>query len=312
MCGLRFSVEPHATDATCRWSRGEGLNRDFISDLLTLQHQGARGYALLRLVLTMDALAALEAVISARIDGVRDQPFAVPDFDNTCIVNDVGEATLAFMCRNHLLRCGELLPSGAQPCSPAYHEQVFRHYHQLLDRGDIRSASLLCAGILAGFRRDEAAAAVSAALDAEGTVPGETELYGLPVARGLVVRPGLRRLIDFSTASNVQIWIVSASPEIAVESAMHRFGLGGNLIALRHRIEDGVLARALDEPHSIAEGKVDCIKTFIDASRRPLFAVGDSVHDLPMVEYADLHAVVERDDALTQEARRRGWFVLPC
>src|SRR5580704_15440471 len=82
----------------------------------------------------MDALAAL----SARIEDVCDQPFAVLDFDNTCIVNDIGEATLAFMCRKHLLRCGELLPSGAQPCSPAYHEQVFRHYHQLLDRGDIR------------------------------------------------------------------------------------------------------------------------------------------------------------------------------
>jgi hypothetical protein len=30
-----------------------------------------------------------------------------------------------------------------------------------------------------------------------------------------------------------------------------------------------------------------------------------------MVKYADIRAVVERDDALTQEARRREWFVLP-
>jgi phosphoserine phosphatase len=73
-----------------------------------------------------------------------------------------------------------------------------------------------------------------------------------------------------------------------------------------------VLSRALDEPHSIAEGKVDCIKAFIDRSRRPLFAVGDSVYDLPMLEYAELAAVVGRDNAMTQEARRRGWFVLPC
>jgi phosphoserine phosphatase len=96
-----------------------------------------------------------------------------------------------------------------------------------------------------------------------------------------------------------------------VRAAMGRFGLAGNLIALRHRLDHEVLTHALDEPHSIAEGKVDCIKRYIDGSRRPLFAVGDSVYDLPMVEYADLHAVVERDNALTQEARRRGWFVLP-
>ena len=97
----------------------------------------------------MNALVALEAAIRSRIDGAHDQPFAVLDFDNTCIVNDVGEATLAYVCRNHLLRYGNLLPSGGQSCDPAYHAQVFRHYHQLLNRGDIRPASLLCARILA-------------------------------------------------------------------------------------------------------------------------------------------------------------------
>jgi phosphoserine phosphatase len=165
--------------------------------------------------------------------------------------------------------------------------------------------------MFAGFKRHEAAAVASAALDAEGAVPGAAELFGIRIARGLAVRPGLRRLMEFSAASNIKIWIVSASPEIAVQAAMQRFGLSGNLIGLRHRVDDGVLSHALDEPHSIAEGKVDCIKRFIDGKRRPLFAVGDSVHDLAMVEYADLHAVVEHDNALTQEARRRRWFVLP-
>jgi len=260
----------------------------------------------------MDAATALEAAISARIGGASQRPYAVLDFDNTCIVNDVGEATLAFMCRNHLLRHGELLPSGAQACDPPYHERVFRHYYELLDGGDIRAASLLCARMLAGLEPHAAAATAAAALEAEGTVPGETELFGLPVARGLAVRPALRRLIDFAAANDIEIWIVSASPEIAVRAAMTRFGISGNLLALRHQVNDNVLSPALDEPHSIAEGKVDCIKKFIDAKRRPLFAVGDSVYDLPMVEYAEVHAVVERDNALTQEARRRGWFVLPA
>jgi phosphoserine phosphatase len=272
-----------------------------------LSHFFLKGTALT----SADASTAFEAAIKERLAAAPQPPFAVLDFDNTCIVNDVGEAALAFLCRNHLLRHGELLPSGAQPCDPAYHERVFRHYHQLLAGGDIRSASLLCARILAGFRPDEAAAAVAVALDAEGTVPGETELYGIRIALGLAVRPALRRLIEFSAANNIQIWIVSASPEIAVRAAMQRFGLSGNLIGLRHRIEGEVLSHAFDEPHSIAEGKVDCIRQHIDGRQRPLFAVGDSVYDLPMLEYADLPAVVARDQALTQEARRRGWFVLP-
>jgi phosphoserine phosphatase len=259
----------------------------------------------------MDASTAFEAAISKRLGAARETPFAVLDFDNTCIVNDVGEATLAFMCENNLLRCSDLLPSGGKAGDQAYHSQVFRHYHQLLNSGDIRAASLLCARILAGFKPDEAAAVVAAALDAEGNIPSEAELFGIPIAHGLAVRPALRRLIEFATANVVQIWIVSASPAIAVQAAMQRFDLPGNLIALRHRIIDGVLSRTLVAPHSIQGGKVDCIKTFIDGKKRPLFAVGDSVYDLPMLEYAELRAVVARDNAMTQEARRRGWLVLP-
>ena len=259
----------------------------------------------------MDTSTAFEAAISKRLEETRDAPFATLDFDNTCIVNDVGEATLAFLCENNLLRCSDLLPSGGAPGDPAYHTQVFRHYHQLLNGGDIRAASLLCARILAGFKPDEATAVVAAALDAEGNIPGEAELFGIRISRGLAVRPALRRLIEFSAANAIHIWIVSASPAVAVQAAMQRFGLPGNLIALRHRIVDGVLSRTLVAPRSIQEGKVDCIKTFIDGKERPLFAVGDSIYDLPMLEYARLRAVVERDNAMTQEARRRGWFVLP-
>jgi phosphoserine phosphatase len=40
----------------------------------------------------------------------------------------------------------------------------------------------------------------------------------------------------------------------------------------------------LDAPYSIGEGKVDCIRTFIAAGNRPLFGIGDSMHDLPMIE----------------------------
>ncbi|HWF94943.1 MAG TPA: haloacid dehalogenase-like hydrolase, partial [Xanthobacteraceae bacterium] len=87
--------------------------------------------------------------------------------------------------------------------------------------------------------------------------------------------------------------IVSASPEIAVRTAMGRFGLAGNLIALRHRLDHAVLTHTLDEPHSIAEGKVDCIKRHIDVSRRLLFAVGDSVYDLPIAQRC-----VSKDHAL--------------
>jgi len=114
--------------------------------------------------------------------------------------------------------------------------------------------------------------------------------------------------MDFSAANNVEVWIVSASPEIAVQTAMKRFRIAGNLIALRNRMHNRVLSREIAEPQSIAQGKVDCIKTLVNADSRPLIGVGDSIYDLPMLEYATIRAVVDRDRALTNEARPRGWF----
>jgi phosphoserine phosphatase len=257
----------------------------------------------------MNGFVSLQTALRHRIDAAGGQPFAVLDFDNTCIVNDIAEATLAYMCRNNLLKHGGLRPPGTQHGD--YHEQVFRRYYALLDQGDIRSASLLCAGLFAGYRRDEAEAVVRAAMDAEGNIPRQGELYGVPIAVGLAVRPALRTLIDFCRANDVRIWIVSASPEIAVRTAMQRFGLPGQLIALRNRMANALLSSEVDEPYPIGEGKVDCIKAFIDRHTRPLLAIGDSIYDLPMIEYADVHAVVDCNNALTTEARRRGWFVLP-
>lgn len=260
----------------------------------------------------MNQLAALRTAVTSRIARSAHEPFAVLDFDNTCIVNDIAEATLAHLCRSHLLRCDDLVSPAAHHGKSAYHRQVFRRYHELMRRGDIKSASLLCASALAGFARDEVEAIVSAVIDAEGSTFGETELHGIRVARGIGVRPALRDLIALSTANGVQVWIVSASPEALVRAAMSRFGLTGQLIGLRNRMDGEILLKECDEPHSVAEGKVDCIKTFIDAGKRPLIGVSDSISDLPMLTHAEFSVVVDRDPALTEIARRHGWLILPA
>jgi phosphoserine phosphatase len=180
----------------------------------------------------MDRTASLQLAIRKRVDEQARPLFAVLDFDGTCIVNDIAEATLAYICRNQLLRRADLLASRTQDCARMYHREVFRRYYALLHRGDIQSASLLCARIFAGFSAIEAETIVAAAIAAEGSIPGMEELYGIRIARGLAVRPALRRLIDFLHDNKVQVWIVSASAEIAVRTAMKYFGLSAKLIAL--------------------------------------------------------------------------------
>jgi len=258
---------------------------------------------------------ALETTIRERSRGAGDRAFAVVDFDNTCIANDVTEVTLAHMCRHHLLR-HELHDVGLLPGTPQeradYHARVFRRYYELLDAGDITSASLLCARAFAGFTREEATTLVSAAIDAEQQDTSETELYGVRIVRGIAVRPVLRTLLALLEQNRVATWIVSASPEIAVRTAMQRFGLSGQLIGLRPRLRGNVLSDEIETPYSIAEGKVECIKAFIDPERRPLLGVGDSMHDVPMLDYCEIGAVVDLNKVVVDTARGRGWFILRC
>jgi phosphoserine phosphatase len=258
----------------------------------------------------MHAFVSLQAAIRNQIERAGGSPFAVLDFDNTCIVNDIAEATLAYICRHELLKRADLLTPEARQCDAAYHRDVFRRYYELLRRGDLEAASFLCARVLAGFTSDEAEDLVTATIDAEGSLLGAGELYGITIARGIAVRPALRMLIDFLAASDVDVWIVSASPEIAVRAAMKRLGLCGNLIALRNGMCDSVISTELAAPYSVGAGKVDCIRTFIDAGNRPVLGVGDSAHDVPMIEYANLHAIVDCGNGLRHQARQRGWFIL--
>ena len=258
----------------------------------------------------MDALASLQDAIRDHLDCLGSRQFAVLDFDNTCIINDVAEAALAYLCRHQLLRRGDLLAPEVLPCDAIYHRRVFRRYYELLHWGDLRSASFLCAKVFAGFTSDEAADVVAAAIDAQASLPGRSELHGIPIACGLAVRPALRMLIDFLAATGVEVWIVSASPEVVVQTAMQRFGLAGNVIALRNSMHRSVIAMDLHAPYSIGAGKVDCIRAFIDAGKRPLLGVGDSVHDLLMIEYANIQAIVDCGNGLAHQARQRGWFIL--
>ena len=60
-----------------------------------------------------DPLALVKEAIEKKIPEAGNQPFAVFDFDNTCIINDIGEAMFAFLCRNKLLKNNNLLSGDA-------------------------------------------------------------------------------------------------------------------------------------------------------------------------------------------------------
>lgn len=247
----------------------------------------------------------LQEAIKAASAGQK-QPFAAFDFDNTCIVNDIAEATLAYLCRHRLLKDQTLLP----PADEDYHRRVFRHYYALLERSGMEDAYVFSGQVFAGFTPAEVDELVDAAISAEGAEIGRTELHEIQIAKGLAARPKVLELLAFLQEQGVEAWVISASPEEVVRAAMRRFRVPGQLIGLRNVIRDGKLTKEIIRPHSIAAGKVDCIKTYIHPTQQPLLGAGDSMNDFPMLEYSSLRAVIDRNNALTKEARARDWFIL--
>lgn len=247
----------------------------------------------------------LHTEITKRLPG-KTAPFAVFDFDNTCIAGDIGEAVFAYLCKGKLLKDTTLL-SGA---GGDYHEAVFTEYYRLLEAGEIHEAYMLIAKIFSGFTPQEAADVTRAAIQAEGREVGTTELYGVSIARGLAPRPEVIELMQFLKTCGVDVWVVSASTEVAVRAAMEHFGIEAKVIGVRSVVAGGVFTSALEAPMPIVEGKVDCMRVYINPTEPPLVVVDDSMTGLPLLETADIKVVVQKNPELVREAARRGWYVL--
>ena len=246
----------------------------------------------------------INAAIAA---GKNTRPFAVFDFDNTCIANDIAEATLNHMARHALFNDPTIVPGPEQNEPQALAKTIFQHYYRLLEAGNVLGAYEFGAKTLSGLNVLEIEALIRDVIESEGVMIGRSELFGAKIAKGLATRPAVIGLISDLQKQGVEIWIVSASPRLLVAEAMKHFGIMANLIGVRHVIKDGSITSELEYPLSVMGGKVDCIKLFIDPTVRPLIGVGDSGNDLPMLEYSIIKAVVNRGNSLSKKAEDERW-----
>jgi phosphoserine phosphatase len=258
-----------------------------------------------------DKLELLYRTITNLIKKSEAPVFAVLDFDNTCIVNDITEATLAYMVRNNLFRDKNLLGSKFKDAEEeTYSKAVFENYYKLLDGGKTKEAYEFVSKILSGFSIDEISLLVERVIKFEGENMTITELFGRKIAKGIRPREQITELIGFLKNNGVEVWIISASPEMLVCGAMKHFNIEANLIGIRNTVVGGKVTSGLEKPLSIYEGKVDCIKKFINPKKRPLLGVGDSMNDMPMLEYCEIKAVVDRQNSLAEKARQNNWFLI--
>lgn len=225
--------------------------------------------------------------------------YAALDFDNTCIINDIQDAVLAYLCENNLIKGHDA-------------KRVFTKYYDLLGSGKVQRAYEFAVKALAGYSIKETRAIVRKAIKKEGTKITKRVLFGITINKGLRINRSVKAIIERLRENNCELWVVSASSKHVVAEALKIFFAGYriNCIGIENVLENDILTDRLVYPTSTSEGKVKCIKKHIHKTRRPIVAGGDSMNDLPMLEYAETRFIIDRNNELTQIAGKRKWDIL--
>ncbi len=234
--------------------------------------------------------------------------YAVFDFDNTVIVHDITETTLAYMCERKLFR--ERLPLPAEFSSMEYHEALFRYYYKLIGEGDIQDAYAILTQAFAGLTKDEVAEFVRQNIVTETKNIRTRNLFGIEIETGLEARDGMKELFAALSERGIALWIVTASPSYTVAPATQVFfpDVEFTILGFETSVVDGRLTTTLTHQPTY-EKKVEAIQKHIDPQVKPLLVAGDSKNDLAMLEYAEVPVVIDRGNGLKKIAEERRWII---
>lgn len=237
--------------------------------------------------------------------------YAVLDFDNTCIINDIGDATIAYLCEHKLLKDPALLENytGSEL---NYGKAVLEHYYHLIKHGANHEHCAFASRCLSGFAVDEIPDLVEKVLEHEGPVITNKELFDTHVNKGIAPRDYIHDLYKYATDHDINMWVVSASSEHIVRATISILFPKWNVrvIGIQNNITDGALGPEITLPLSAGPGKLTHIKNTIDQNIKPLFVAGDSMNDFAMLNYAQVPIVVNRNNELSEHARNNDWFMI--
>ncbi len=235
--------------------------------------------------------AGLWQAVGAAIERAGEDALVVFDADGTLWDGDLGEVHLDHLGREGLVRA----PEGFRSPFDAYVARC---------RVNASEGYAYAASLMAGLTEATVAASADRAWSAHRPY----------------LLPKVRAIFDAARAT-AEVWIVSASNRYAVRAGAADLGLAPDrVIAMTNRVVGDVLQAEILTPQPNGAGKVRCIEATI--GRRPTVAVGNSLHDGEMMDWADLGLLVravdaageppEWPEALRLRAERGSWLRLDC
>lgn len=275
--------------------------------------------------------------------------YAVFDFDNTCILNDIGDACYDQMVKelafnfDHDDFWGLLDPEDAPdelrervskakalaPSARAGHRDYLDylgHMGRLSRDHDARHghthAYAWVVRLMVGMSEEEilgiAQRAYTQHLSSEltsDTLRDPRDMSAWQMPRGVRICQEIRTLMAAMRARGVQVWIVSASAQHWVIPMARCFGVEpqhvvGNLL---EPDEHGLMSDRLVMPATYRAGKLVRALERMKTDRLPWMAYGDAMTDFEMLTQAQgLAMVMDRgQQELHQHALDRGWGIQP-
>ncbi|MBI2069729.1 MAG: haloacid dehalogenase-like hydrolase [Elusimicrobia bacterium] len=305
------------------------------------------GTRLARGAWTADNYHALAAFLH-RSENIYGPKVAVFDFDNTCILNDIGDAVFYYMTdealfdfetiladpslwayfakgeENPVLQAIEAFVKEKKSFYPRYRKTLYKAYDDLCDMAGNETCYGWVVRLQAGKTPYEMRQIAARALKRELKKPVGRDMVlageddRLPLAFNTGIRPyqEISNLMRVLKGAGFDIWIVSASGQYIVEAASRKlFGVPAQrVIGVRSRLQGGRLSADI-ELMTYRAGKVRAIDQVIGF--RPLFAAGDSDTDWEMLDYAqDLRLVIDRGKAVSrhaveEKATGKAWLIQP-
>ena len=288
--------------------------------------------------------------VRARLDEViarpsTDRPVAVFDFDNTCILGDIGELFSHYLIdevryrydldafwelidpqdgRDELRRLAQtsmaLSPEAREGDQnyQRYLAEMGALYHRRLAREGKAACYAWAVRLHVGIDEAQMRAWSLEAIDRELARPVEVERRDtrrgeeVCIGRGIRVLPAIVDAIAALHGAGWEAWIVSATNVWSVRAFASHYGVPAErVVGNAVEVDDGTLTDRLVPPALFRQGKVEAIEREI--GKRPQMVFGDSDTDFEMLcDATDLGVVIDHGHPmLRDEAARRGWAVQP-
>ena len=240
------------------------------------------------------------------------------DCDKTLINGDIGEAALRSAVEQRWVISHDdwWAHLSAGLASPAELSRWRDHYEREARTPAVRPSESLSLELWEAYealcQSDVTSAYVYAARIAYQRSPVELALFSYAALQQdpeVSERAEMREVVRRFSGMNAEVWIVSSSHVDIVRVIAAQYGLDSQRV-IGIDFERDSLSQCYTErliiPTPIGAQKVDALSRFSDT--QPALMVGDSRHDLPMMEYAEAAILIDHKESieLSESAKRIG------